>query len=242
MASDTEEAQADDADGGKRLAVMGGVCIRVDDVSCLLEDGEWLGDKVIHFYLEYLRYHKFREHIEDVEVVSPPVVHCLRISKSREVAENMLAPLQLSRKKVVVLPVRGSAGQIASRGTHWSIIVLTPADGQFYHFDSLDRNRESAKAVANKVQHQLCCGSRSSNGARRSKPKFYHFRGIPRGSACDCGLYTLYNAEASIEHFLQGRDAGSFVPARKEDVRDMRKSILAIIRQVSEDQQEECSL
>ncbi len=211
----------------RRLAVMGGVSLCVDDVSCLLEDDEWLNDKVIHFYLEYLRYNKFTEHIEDIEIVSPAVVQCLKVSRSREVVENMVAPLQLGRKKVVVLPLN-NAKQDESGGTHWSIIVLTPRGGQFYHFDSLDMNRECAKVVAGKMQQQL----------RFPRPRFLHFKGVPQDNSFDCGLYVLLNAETSIRHFVEGRDANTFVPARKDDVRDMRKVILAVIRDVSEEQQE----
>ncbi len=212
-----------------RLAVLGGVSLYMDDISCLFTDDDWLNDSVIHFYLEYLRYYKFHEHTEEIEVISPAVVQCLKISSSLRVLANMVAPLKLPNKKVVVLPINNASRQSpCNGGTHWSILLLTSVDGHFYHFDSVGTNRGSAKTVAGKLQRQLCF----------SNPRLMHLGSATQDNSWDCGLFALMNAERAIQHLLQGGEGSTLTPAKKSDVSKMREHVLQVIRDVSKEQQQ----
>ncbi len=226
-----EDWPKSNAQNKNRLAVLGGVTLYMDDISCLFIDDDWLNDSVIHFYLEYLRYYKFQNHTENIEVLSPAVVQCIKVSTSQRVLANMVAPLKLPKKKVVVLPINNASGQknsSCSGETHWSVLVLTPADGHFYHFDSVGTNRGAAKTVAGKLQRQLSFPS----------PRLMHLGSATKDNSWDCGLFTLMNAERAISHLVQGRDGSDLTPARKQDVEKMREHVLKVVRDVSKEQQQ----
>ncbi len=218
------------AQNRNRLVVLGGVTLYMDDISCLFTDDDWLNNSVIHFYLEYLRYYKFHDHTEDIEVISPAVVQCLKVSTSQRVLANMVAPLKLPKKKVVVLPINNASRQNNScqERTHWSILVLTPVDGHFYHFDSVGTNRGAAKTVAGKLQRQLVFSS----------PRLMHLGNANEDNFSDCGLFALMNVEKAISHLLQGRDGSELTTARKQDVDKMREHVLQVVRDVSKEQQQ----
>ncbi len=215
-----------------KLAVLGDISVRVVETYCL-ESTEWLHDNLIEFYLEYLRHIKHKENRDKIEIVGPTVSQCIKVSNCSQTTEDMIGPLSLKDKSVVLIPVN-NAGQGNSEGTHWSLLVMVPPTGRFYHLDTLDMNKDSAKVLAIKLSNQLDINS----------PKFLNSIGMRQDNAVDCGLYVLKNADKAMEHFVRTTSADDFHQARKDDIENMRRIILCAIEQVSDEQRSnrECAL
>ncbi len=229
-----QKPEMEPAEAEKRefLVEVGGVRLLSEDVSCLLREDQWLTDTAILFYLEYLRHYKYGESRDEVEAVSPSVVQHLKLCRSARDAEDMLAPLDLASKTVVLMPLNNAdetANYAGSAGSHWSLLVLTPADGRFHHFDSLDMNHSCAKLVSNKVQQHL----------RFPSPRFLHFKGAPQDNPFDCGLFVLLNAGKALGHFLSGGQGRDFVPAQRGEAAGMREIVLVAAREVEEVEKDE---
>ncbi len=218
-----------DGPADKKLAVLGDVSVRVNETYCL-EEREWLHDNLIEFYLEYLRHIKHRSHKESIEIVGPTVTQCIKMTDCPKTVREMIEPLKLHQKKLVLIPVN-NANRADAEGSHWSLMVMIPSNGHFYHMDTLDMNKECAKTLAIKLCSQL----------EFQDPKFEHFIGTRQDNAVDCGLYVMVNADKAISHFSERPSREGFLPAEKTDISDMRPAILNVIKDVSEEQASEAS-
>ncbi len=211
--------------GDLKLAVLGDISVRVNETYCL-ERPVWIHDNLLEFYLEYLRHVKHRSHKDDIEIVGPTVTQCIKLCDSAEVVSDMIEPLKLPEKKMVLIPVNNSVLP-DSEGTHWSLLVLIPSEGYFYHLDTLDPvNRECAVRLAIKISKNMRLPSRT----------FENFNGTRQDNIVDCGLFVLLNADKAIDHFTSSPVRDSFEPAKKPDIANMRRIILHVIENISEQQ------
>ncbi len=211
----------------KKLAVLGDVSVRVNETYCL-EQREWLHDNLIEFYLEYLRHVKYKEQKDKIEIVGPTVTQCIKMTACPKTVEEMIEPLRLKQKAVVLIPVN-NADKANAEGSHWSLMVLTPCTGHFYHMDTLDLNKECAKTLAIK----LC------NILQLERPKFEHFIGTLQDNMVDCGLHVMLNADRAVGHFIDNDSREGFVPAGQDDMEGMRPVVLKAIKDVADMQEKE---
>ncbi len=213
------------APGDTKLAVLGDVSVRANETYCL-EEKAWLHDNLMEFYLEYLRHVKHKSQRDNIEIVGPTVTQCIKMSECSRVVSEMLDPLNLLEKKMVLIPVN-NASQADSEGSHWSLLILVPSNGHFYHMDSLDFNKDSAVILAIKMSQQL----------KLQEKLFENFTGTRQDNAVDCGLYVLVNADKSISHFTENETKEGFQPAGKPDISNMRRTILHVIESISQQQE-----
>ncbi len=208
----------------KKLAVLGDISLRVGETYCL-EHREWLHDNLLEFYLEYLRHIKHKEYKDVMEIVGPTVSQCIKMSDCSQVVKNMIEPLKLPEKKVVLIPVN-NASQADAEGSHWSLMIMIPSNSHFYHIDTLDMNKDCATTLAIKLCSQM----------KFQEPKLEHYIGTRQDNAVDCGLYVLVNADKAIGHFSTNQTREGFKPAVKSDISHFRSKILRIIKAIADEQ------
>ena len=208
-----------------KLAVLGDISLRVEDTYCL--DGpDWLHDNLIEFYLEYLRHEKYREHKDKIEIIGPPVTQCIKLAGSPDVVSEMIDPLNLATKRVVLIPVNNSAQENAE-GTHWSLLAMVPPSQVFVHIDSLDMNKDHAEQIAKVLSKHF--GFKD--------PTYENYTKNQQSNAYDCGVYVLINARKVIEHFLETNTREGLVPEQKTNIQPFRQIILGTIKEVATAQQ-----
>jgi len=101
-----------------------------------LEDGQWLNDQLINFYLEYLT-HKYKLN-DSIKLVDPAVVNTfLYCQNNKEDLLDMFEPLKLNKAdRLVLLPMNDCTNpNLPSGGSHWTLLVQ--ANGEhLFHIDS----------------------------------------------------------------------------------------------------------
>ena len=65
------------------------------------------------------RHVKYKDHKDNLEIVGPSVAQCIKLAeRDSPVISDMLGPLKLSEKMVVIVPVNNSSSA-DQEGTHW---------------------------------------------------------------------------------------------------------------------------
>ncbi len=205
-------------DDERILARLDDICVRVKDTLCLREN-EWLHDKIIHYFLERLRQEVFREWKEEIEVIAPAVAVIINTTSDVQVVRNMIEPLRLREKKIVLVPVNNASTRLP--GTHWSLLVVLPAVQTFLHLDGLvGMNRASAKLLSEKLgKHE-----------EWTDPLFAEYSGSRQKNRTDCGLFVLADAKVATASFIHGVDQviKLHLP-RGEEVSALRLQLLEIL-------------
>ncbi len=86
-----------------------------------------------------------------MEIIGPTVSQHIKMSDCPQVVKNMIEHLKLLEKEVVLIRVN-NASQADAEGSHWSLMIMIPSNGHFYHVDKLDMNKECAKTGNQAVQ------------------------------------------------------------------------------------------
>ena len=90
-------------------------------------------------------------------------------------------------------------------------------------------NKEHARLIAVRLSREL----------KILKPSFKHFFGLRQGNSVDCGLYVLLNADIAIAHFTKSNKAQDYQPCKEKNISAMRKEMLLLIQQVSNNQKQD---
>lgn len=107
----------------------------------------WLNDTVISFYFEFLEKEQF-PHEKDLLFISPEVTQCLKMVSEREVSV-FLDPLEVSSKSFIFFAVNDNESADRAGGSHWSLLVYSRPEKQFFHLDSLpNHNLDQAETLA----------------------------------------------------------------------------------------------
>ena len=183
--------------GEELVAILDGIQIQVRDVKLLTHPKAWIPDSVIGFYLENLRL-DFEDNPErdkdDVGIIAPSVVQFIKITESNKELLEMLQPLELPKKKLILVPVNNADPVASSNGTHWSLLVIDTAKKRSIHVDTLDMNSTSAKGIMGKLSVFL---DWPSHGIM-----FKEFRDQRQVGTSVCGQHVMSNARRAIEQFF----------------------------------------
>jgi sentrin-specific protease 8 len=150
----------------------------------LLNEGNWLNDRIIGFVYEYLEREVYESETETLlGFVNPSTVQYLKLCDSIEEA-NMcfIEPLSLDKKTFVFMPLNNNSNTSCAGGCHWSLMVLNRLNSTLYHFDSIGSNQSEANAFFRKYKKCL------------QIEKFENASNFPKQTnSSDCGVYVLGN-------------------------------------------------
>ena len=172
--------------------IIENIRITKQDLECL-KPQEWIYDTIIEFEFQYQRNFIFNEFRQDIEIISPSLVHIFKFAKI-ETVRIELKSLKLLSKNVVIISVNN--GAITGEGTHWSLLVFVPKERIFHHIDTLGgTNKRRAKAVVKKL---LCALKEIVTDYSINFINYWQTNGY------DCGLYVLHFGKIALKHFCQG--------------------------------------
>lgn len=129
-----------------------------------------------------------------------------------------MEPLELSKKKLILLAVNDSVSLDCPGGTHWSLLVYDALSRRFYHLDSLTAiNHSHAVNVSRKL------GFLSS--------EFIELSSSQQNNSWDCGVYVCCHAELVLKHrFCKNESLIKTLPLLQDsDVKYYRKKTRALI-------------
>jgi len=165
----------------------------------LLKAPNWLSDRIIGFYFEYLHKHIFDDS-QKLCFISPEVSQFLKLVDAKEI-HCFVEPLDLKCKEVILLAVNNAIDPSRPGGSHWSLLAYTAQANHFYHFDSSSgMNDEDARILANKIHQYL---NHTTNERNISGLPFTEVPAVlQQSNGYDCGVHVIANAKHSTRHLM----------------------------------------
>lgn len=187
----------------------------------LLSSKEWINDNIIEFWFEYLYNHVFKSYQEQLLCIGPSMAHLIKLTNLEDL-QAILQPLELSSKKLVLIPINDNSYSESAGGSHWSLLVLYVSLRQFEHYDSSinSNNVYHAKQIASKL-NKLLRGNNTLDliikGCNQQEDSY------------NCGIHVICNAKAVCgKYFLQDTRHVSEI-ANIDVIKGFRKSLAELI-------------
>jgi sentrin-specific protease 8 len=196
---------------------MGDIALKAKDFSSL-EDNGLIEDDVILFFLEYQRNLLFSEYKDVIEVISPAVTNFLQTLENEQDIRAHLSHLNLSAKKIALF--------VLHEDNHWSLMVYSPPQKSFVHFDSMKSGMHAqlGKAFAQRL-HDALCGQEEEFRYKNNSDWF-------QSNTFDCGTFVMGNAHRTLRHvFWDGKSLleDKFSDPPEIDSTELRKELIAIV-------------
>ncbi len=152
----------------------------------LLNEGQWLNDRIIAFVFEYFERVQFIEYADKVAFVSPDVVQLIKMASKEELAL-CIEPLNLDKKELILMAVNDHTNVETAGGSHWSLVVYHRPQNRFMHFDSAGRSNVNEAVKAGKQVEPFIKPPSQVTMMEVSAPQ--------QNNSCDCGMYVIAVAE-----------------------------------------------
>jgi sentrin-specific protease 8 len=146
----------------------------------ILNDGQWLNDRLIAFVYEYLEREIYLDQ-PAVSFLNPSTVQFLKLCSSMDEARMcFLDPLDMNKKKYCFMPLNNNIYAEMTGGTHWSLMFVDRSTSIMYHFDSIGSNNDQAIKFFQKYKSYF------------GLEKYLTYESFPKQSnSSDCGVYVL---------------------------------------------------
>lgn len=196
--------------------------------------------QIISFWFEYLSRERFESAQDTIALVPPPTAFLL-LHTDPSVSTELLTPLKLPTKQLVLFAVSDNPDtEHAGGGSHWSLLAFHRPSNTFLHFDSSPGcgNQAPARLLAGAAAPLVC--DRSATAAAGNgdalRPKFDSCGHAPhQRNGYDCGVYVMAVARQLCEWqeaapgkvLLQLEQLPGLVTAAA--VRGLRREVLQLI-------------
>lgn len=150
----------------------------------LLDEGNWLNDRIIGFVCDYFENEIFKIECERglVAFIDPSTVQYLKLCENfDEATACFLEPLNLRNKKIIFLPLNSNQSSEAG-GTHWSFLIIDNRNSIVKHLDSIGSNNHEAESFYKKYKDFF---NLKELETMNSFPK--------QSNSSDCGAYVIGN-------------------------------------------------
>ncbi|XP_039265262.1 sentrin-specific protease 8-like [Styela clava] len=162
----------------------------------LLNDSQWLNDKIIGFVYEYFEVEQFKNSKDIVAFMNPSVVQLLKTLTTEE-ASAIIGPHNFTSKKLAFIPLNDN-NTLYPGGIHWSLIICDFSSKCFFHFDSLSN---SSTCFNRQPANQLC----------KQFAALFDFPSVTitqmqcpkQTNGNDCGMYVIAITECLFEYYLK---------------------------------------
>ncbi|KAI9308287.1 hypothetical protein BJ944DRAFT_246707 [Cunninghamella echinulata] len=156
-----------------------------------LENGEWLNDKIVEFYMEYME--RTTVH-NDILLLRPAMVHLLTYMPGDPKDLQSVLPPQFENRRVIFIPINDGIADKAYSGTHWSLLVFFRSSKTFFYYDSLNTsNIRPAKYTAKRMIPLL---------GLDVEPEFKVIPSPQQEGTSDCGLMVLSLMDLLIRRMI----------------------------------------
>ncbi|KNC85588.1 hypothetical protein SARC_02245 [Sphaeroforma arctica JP610] len=194
----------------------GDTVVYVEDLKSLGKH-QWLGDRVISFYFEFLQNEVYPEY-PAICFVSPVVVQLIGSLTVPTEVEQFVSAMCLDERDLILLPLNNNIDySMAAGGSHWSLLVFDRREHVFTHYDSMRHNNwKPAVDLVNKLHPSL---DRYAEIIKATCPQ--------QRNGSDCGMYAMVFAAEVAQAFADNRKPDldcatpSFVDAKRKNLYDL---------------------
>jgi Ulp1 family protease len=180
-------------------------CVYRSD-TLLLEDGQWLNDILVSFWMELLE-HDPQVALDTLPLPSPwctglvqPCSVSLHLYLEPEDLIESLRPLNLNRFERVAFPISDAGSN--EHGSHWTLLLFDRLSAKLYHYDSArrmssGRNLEVSAKFISAIWPLLRTGQDSSQ-LPDAPPKIEEGICGQQTNGADCGAHLLLCIERIV--------------------------------------------
>ena len=194
--------------------------------------GNWLNDHAILFGYEYFQHVEFGDCGDDLLFVHPANTMLLQYGDDEDL-NDLSNALQLTKRKLVFIPVNNNSSGLVTNGSHWSLIVYQASTNTFVHFDSMGSssiNLGAASAIVKKLAASVYKGAVYCAGANAPRQR----------NGYDCGMYLLCISQLLGQYFVEGvnpfKENGRLLKECTPNyVKEMRKTWHELIQKVHDE-------
>uniref|UniRef100_A0A1D1Z0K7 NEDD8-specific protease 1 n=1 Tax=Anthurium amnicola TaxID=1678845 RepID=A0A1D1Z0K7_9ARAE len=217
--------------GDDKILCFRDVVLRRSDLD-ILRGPHYINDRIIEFFFSDL---SSSVSLDDILLVPPSISFWIANCSDFEGLEDVVEPLKLSEKKVVVFTVNDNDDvTVAEGGLHWSLLAYDREKNVFIHHDSMaGLNRLYADRLYKRVRRFLGDLGSSAGFVEGFTPR--------QENGYDCGLFVMLIAKLIVRWHVQRTDLDNqWFPLVKDEVNAasigcMRKQILSRIEQLMDE-------
>eukprot|EP01135_Chromosphaera_perkinsii_P006878 Nk52_evm33s621 gene=Nk52_evmTU33s621 len=212
---------ANQGKGGEIVLSYYDSALQLDDVVLLATPCEFLNDKLITFYFEYLTHEKFKggnegraggdQEAGDVHpllFMHPSASFFASQCQEPQAAALVLDPLRLLDRELVFIPVNDNRNVNEPGGMHWSLLVMNVKNMSFAHYDSCTgTNFMSAMTYARAIFQYLYHCLKQQQDRPSASPRL-NFTAPPspqQNNGYDCGVYVLAITDHLAQEWVNSR-------------------------------------
>ncbi|XP_070492126.1 sentrin-specific protease 8 [Chironomus tepperi] len=198
-------------------------CLYKSDIEILNSETEWLNDRIISFYLDYLQ-HEIYESKEILFLGSEVTQAIKMMGNPEEINAVILDPLNVKEKNFLIFPINdNSKDQVG--GSHWSLLVYSKSDNTFYHFDS---SGSSNYYVCSKLAKII------KSCLKLSNEKIVQVECLQQNNSYDCGIYVLCHADSVCKAIMKSNTLKDIKKISYKTVLSKRSELLEIIKSIED--------
>ncbi|KAH9518937.1 SUMO1 sentrin specific peptidase 8 [Bulinus truncatus] len=212
------------ADDDAIVLNFGDSLLRKSDLD-LLQEPNWINDKLIAFCFEYFEREQFNHSADRIALLNPSVAELMRFAAVEDLAV-LLEPLHLPSKQYVFVPINDNPDPTKVGGSHWSLMVYVRSKQEFQHYDALRGSNQSvAKKFVDKLQPFV--------QAPRGKLKFIDMDCPQQRNSFDCGVYVIAMTEHLIKEFCECFSVPITEVVNHNIIMQKRKDIECLIQELA---------
>ncbi|XP_026448611.1 NEDD8-specific protease 1-like isoform X1 [Papaver somniferum] len=190
----------------------------------------FLNDAIIQFYFSYLQ---SGSSSQDVLLLPPSISFLIMNYPHSENLKDIVEPLKLREKKVVIFAINNNTNVEAEGGSHWSLLAYEKNSEVFVHHDSMGT---SNKMYAEKL-YRAVVGFMGECKSDSSKIRLLECPCTPQQkNGFDCGLYVTAITKVICNWYKKGDSSGLWysevMKLTPEMVSHMRSDIPMLIQEL----------
>ena len=220
VSKETEEMQNNKIVSSRTPISLLDIVFKDEDLQSLNE-GEWISDSIIAFWLKYLEEILYKEN-QNILFIPPSVTQVLKAGFIDDFGM-ILEPLNIWQKKYIIMAVNDNKLDKAG-GQHWSLLVYTIKENVWYHYDSLNNfNLGEARFLVGRLQEYIRPGA---------IPNITAASCTQQDNTYDCGAYTMICAEKLADILAsEAHSVRAINPCyvKKEDTKTLRNKVRKLI-------------
>ncbi|KAL7034061.1 hypothetical protein ACKWTF_007833 [Chironomus riparius] len=195
-------------------------CLYKSDVEILYLETEWINDRIISFYFDYLQHEIYES--KEILFLGSEVTQAIKLMENPdEINAVILDPLDVEEKNFIIFPINdNSKDQVG--GSHWSLLVYSKPDKTFYHFDS---SGSSNYWVCSKLVNIIKSCLKLSNNV-----KIEQVDCLQQNNCYDCGIYVLCHADSVCKTIMKSKTLKEIQKINYKTVLSKRSALLGIIK------------
>ncbi|KAI8342751.1 hypothetical protein BC941DRAFT_413737 [Chlamydoabsidia padenii] len=198
-----------------------------------LEEGQWLNDNIMSFYMEYIERQVIPGDSNDMLLLRPTMSQLIAHTPGNPKDLIGVLPPHLDKRRLIFVPINNGTPETANNGTHWALLVYSRPTNTFYYYDSLhSTNIEEGRNTSKRMISLF--GTGKTLLSKVKPPDFIPLSTPQQSNGTDCGLMVIGIMDCLIHQTMKCSTDDALQIGNPNQVRppnETRSLLKSLIRQ-----------